>query len=89
MLVKPGKNSSWKKFRFILLFLGLQASLNTNFLLVNPLAPPPFPDERLYKRAEFAISLCTEEGMFNTTETAACSLFEFFGTLNVVYSPVS
>ena len=82
MLVKPGKNSSWKKFRFILLFLGLQASLNTNFLLVNPLAPPPFPDERLYKRAEFAISLCTEEGMFNAAETAVCNLSEFYWCSN-------
>ena len=36
--------------------------------------------EKLYIKAEFARSLCTEgeEGMLNATETAACYLFEFY-----------
>ena len=34
--------------------------------------------ERLYIRAEFAISLCTEKGILNTTEIAVCNLSEFY-----------
>ena len=43
--------------------------------------------ERLYIRAEFVISLYTEEGLFSATETTVCNLSEFYCGLNVVYSP--
>ena len=33
---------------------------------------------KLYIRADFAISLCTEEDMLNATKTAACNLSEFY-----------
>ena len=33
---------------------------------------------KLYIRVEFAISLCTEEGMLNSTETAVCNLSDFY-----------
>ena len=56
----------------------LQVSLNSDFVLLNRLAPSLGSAAKLYIRAEFAISLCTEEGMLNSTETTTCYLSEFY-----------
>ena len=57
-----------------------QVSFNSDFLLVNPVALSPYlgSSERLYFRAEFAISLCTEEDVLNAIETAVCNLYQFY-----------
>ena len=61
-------------------FKVLQVSFNSDFLLVNSLAPPLSLGfaERKYMIAEFAISLCTEKGMLNAAENAVFNLSEFY-----------
>ena len=43
---------------------------------------------KLYIRIESSISLFTENGTLNATETAVCNFLSFIGAQNVVHSPV-
>ena len=62
-----------------LFFQALHVSVNSGFLLVSS-----FPGvltlgstENIHIRADFAIPLSTEEGMFNVTGAVICNLSEF------------
>ena len=38
----------------------------------------PESSDKLYVRAEFSISLCTEDSLLNATKTAVCNLYDLY-----------
>ena len=65
---------------FFFLFRVLQTSFSFVFLLVNSLASPLASFYKLYIKADFAIFLCTEDGMHRNYN------IEFFSLLLVFYT---
>ena len=61
-------------------FQALQVFFPFVFLLFNPLTPlfTLGSSNKLYIRAYFSISLCTEYGMLNVTENAVCNFSVFY-----------
>ena len=70
-LISPDSSYISRLYKY---FLILFSDWSIPWLLLLTLGPA----EKLYIRAEFAISLCTEEGKLDATETVVCNLSEFY-----------